>query len=835
MLLRLRHLEQVLGLWPVGPGSLPLAAEHCLRAARLAAAHGWGASDAWAVRLRSLVSREAAAGLVELARSEYAAAAARERADRAAAWHCFVDKDFRVGGRRVYRWIREPASVAPSPLVSLDGVLAGGPAAELQAATTAWQPLWQRADAPPEEEAEWLGHLSGLPRFPALEVLTPQRVQEGINHLANGRASGLDDWVGEELRLWPAQLVVALTTLLVQVETLGRWPSGLQGAEVVLPPKPGGDPGDPLNRRPLNVLSVVYRVWARLRHREVATWRKGWDPAVGAARLGASGQAWELAWAHAVARAKGDEFGGLAVDFRKAYDSVRLGLVRRALLAAGWPAALWGPVVAAYEAPRRLRVAGAMGQPWLPTSGIPAGCPLAVDVLAVISIVWAVALAAAPLPPVARRFVDDLTCWKAGDVPAVAAAVSAAWESTMGFASALQLDIHPDKTVQFGASVLVREALVDEDPGLEVKRSFRDLGVQQVLGLAGAAAAGDGRVAGSWDRFRRLAALPLPYQVRVHAAAAAGVAAATWGACVGPPTARVLGRLRTAAGRAVWRGGRFGAVELRLLLGAPLGRADPAAACALEPLLMLAKALRWGLTSEAEVVEVQEHASSTPVGRGLSLSLKRLGLAGSWTCWSPRDAAEGVGGLRPAATPLAVTRLWLQDRWRRTCMKAVAGRRPPFIGAATDIDWAVARKQLADPWLSCGLQAALRSIMVGDAVPQVRASHWREGDRRCPRCGAAEETVEHLLWACPAWEAARSAAAASVGASVVDLRAAAGSLGGHCGLLPAAGAHVDLWLATEAGPLARRAARGRVDRWGRRPPRGAWAGCGHLGHVVGGG
>jgi hypothetical protein len=188
---------------------------------------------------------------------------------------------------------------------------------------------------------------------------------------------------------------------------------------VVLPPKPGGDPGDPLNRRQLNMLSVVYRLWARLRRLEVASWRKSWDPAVAAARLGASGQAWELAWAHAVARAKGMELGGLAVDFRKAYDSVRLGLVRRALAAAGWPAAVLGPLVAAYEAPRRLRAAGAMGPMWTPTCGIPAGCPLAVDVLAALSIVWAVALAAAPLPPVARRFVDDLACWKAGDVTAV--------------------------------------------------------------------------------------------------------------------------------------------------------------------------------------------------------------------------------------------------------------------------------------------------------------------------------------------------------------------------------------------------------------------------------
>jgi hypothetical protein len=77
-----------------------------------------------------------------------------------------------------------------------------------------------------------------------------------------------------------------------------------------------------MDRRPLNMLSVVYRLWARIRRAEVAAWRASWGPGVAAARLGAAGQAWELAWAFAVAAANGDDFGGLAVDFRKAYDSV---------------------------------------------------------------------------------------------------------------------------------------------------------------------------------------------------------------------------------------------------------------------------------------------------------------------------------------------------------------------------------------------------------------------------------------------------------------------------------------------------------------------------------
>jgi hypothetical protein len=60
-------------------------------------------------------SRPAAQGLLGLAVGEHAAAAAAEREGRATAWHTFADGEFRRGGRRVYRWIREPASAARPP------------------------------------------------------------------------------------------------------------------------------------------------------------------------------------------------------------------------------------------------------------------------------------------------------------------------------------------------------------------------------------------------------------------------------------------------------------------------------------------------------------------------------------------------------------------------------------------------------------------------------------------------------------------------------------------------------------------------------------------------
>ena len=102
------------------------------------------------------------------------------------------------------------------------------------------------------------------------------------------------------------------------------------------------------------------------------------------------------------------------MDFSKCYDPVRLPLLARALAAAAWPSGLVRPLLAAYGAPRRLRVGGALGDPWAPATGIPTGCPLAVDVLAVFTFAWIAATRRAAPAFACRAYVDDLTAWGAG-------------------------------------------------------------------------------------------------------------------------------------------------------------------------------------------------------------------------------------------------------------------------------------------------------------------------------------------------------------------------------------------------------------------------------------
>eukprot|EP00974_Lingulodinium_polyedra_P012019 1160161-Lingulodinium_polyedra.AAC.1 len=59
---------------------------------------------------------------------------------------------------------------------------------------------------------------------------------------------------------------------------------------------------------------------------------------------------------------------------------------------AGGPSWVAGPVCSAYGAARRLRVDGALGDPWRPTSGILPGCALAAYALRLLLAPWEAAV-----------------------------------------------------------------------------------------------------------------------------------------------------------------------------------------------------------------------------------------------------------------------------------------------------------------------------------------------------------------------------------------------------------------------------------------------------------
>ena len=89
--------------------------------------------------------------------------------------------------------------------------------------------------------------------------------------------------------------------------------------------------------------------------------------------------------------------------------------LRPVLHRAGVPRWLLEPLLGAYGAPRRLRVEGALGDCWTPTSGILPSCALAVFVLSTTLRPWDRRMERMVGLGLRRRlYVDDLTMWARG-------------------------------------------------------------------------------------------------------------------------------------------------------------------------------------------------------------------------------------------------------------------------------------------------------------------------------------------------------------------------------------------------------------------------------------
>ena len=88
------------------------------------------------------------------------------------------------------------------------------------------------------------------------------------------KAAGLDGWGVKELRTLPDEFLEWIAELLERVEETGAWPPELCRPEGLLLPKPGN--GGPMDRRPIWLLPMIYRIWATGRAHLFARWRSQW-------------------------------------------------------------------------------------------------------------------------------------------------------------------------------------------------------------------------------------------------------------------------------------------------------------------------------------------------------------------------------------------------------------------------------------------------------------------------------------------------------------------------------------------------------------------------------
>lgn len=749
---------------------------HGADARRVAAAvldalrHEEPAGSEWRARFARLCPE----GPVPAAMLQQAEAAWREeqlaaRARRRAAWLQWVQEAAANGQGRLYRWVRDAGSLdealVPDPALDPDAAaqaagrrgwllaLQGGPAARLRFFEGPWRRLWQRRCAAQPGD-EWVRELDGLPAFPERTQWTAGMVRHLLKRMALRKKPGLDAWRVGELRLLPDSLLEWVAQFFEAVERVGSWPKHLREPEGFLLPKPGGG-GGAMDRRPIWLLPLLYRLWAAGRAQLVARWRLSWAGAD--VSLGAEELAWELALELEAAEALDERVAGMAVDWSKAYDHVDLEAARGMLTRAGLPAWLLGPSFSAYEAQRRLRVGRVLGQPWLPTSGLLPGCALAVFFLGVLTLPWLRRTGAVDDRLRCRVYVDDFSAWLRGREAEIGEAVRGAMEVTLRFEEAMDWKLHRGKSVLFANTRELRVWLRRQQPQIATVTCFRDLGVVASAGPARRCAVSGSRVRLAAGRFARIGRLPLPFRERCLMGAAAGTAAGLYGAACGRPPLRELAGLRAAARQAACRGGLRSAAELVLGTLSPSWRLDPEAVVVLAPVWRATQALRRGRFPR-ELWRAAAGGIGAGGGRGNGplaaalLSLRRLGLGDDVECWS--GVAEAPAGWRPAEKALPDSRRVLLAAWGAAESAAVAGRRAAFAHLRGGIDRWATRRLLERKALEPDAAGALRVVIAGGVVTERVAGKWGR-PTCCPHCGGEDEDAEHRFWRCPRWDGRR--------------------------------------------------------------------------------
>ena len=129
------------------------------------------------------------------------------------------------------------------------------------------------------------------------------------------------DW-----QAWPMERWGKVAELLELCERQGRWPLQLLQARVCLLSK-GGKPVEKLQARPITILPLAYRAWAKIRAKQLKVWLGEHTSLLVGTREEAELQAAILATTLALGKATGEGAGAVCVDFAKAYDGLDLELL----------------------------------------------------------------------------------------------------------------------------------------------------------------------------------------------------------------------------------------------------------------------------------------------------------------------------------------------------------------------------------------------------------------------------------------------------------------------------------------------------------------------------
>ena len=166
----------------------------------------------------------------------------------------------------IYRWLQaDTPAWGSAPILLADGQQCLTVDAVDAAVQAFWVARVWRKNVETDEAAAWArfqesAFFKHIPRgqFPC-EPWTLARVQAVVKKLREGSAPGIPIAVWKCL---PDEFLKGLAELLTLIEANGEWPDELLQAYVAMIPKASGG-SRPQDQRPITVLDVAYRIWAK--------------------------------------------------------------------------------------------------------------------------------------------------------------------------------------------------------------------------------------------------------------------------------------------------------------------------------------------------------------------------------------------------------------------------------------------------------------------------------------------------------------------------------------------------------------------------------------------
>ena len=292
----------------------------------------------------------------------------------------------------VYRYLEGARPLwGEAPIIDNAGLQCTSPAAVDAAVRAYWVDEVLRKDASLDPIACWNSFLASpfgsfIPTasWPCLPW-TGDRVRRVLQQMRESAAPGL---LGIPIAVWrslPDEWMSAVANLLTLVEAEGRWPREWLDAYVTMIPKAAGGTR-PRDQRPITVLDIVYRVWAK---GIVLEWSATLnDNLLGPAAMGFRRELGTLHLAQLLndlillRRRRREQLWLASFDIQKCFDSLPwwalFGVLRRA--------GARETVVCCFEAfyrdlQRRFRYGQLDGATWHATNGLAQGCPASPDLL----------------------------------------------------------------------------------------------------------------------------------------------------------------------------------------------------------------------------------------------------------------------------------------------------------------------------------------------------------------------------------------------------------------------------------------------------------------------